>query len=89
MTGDVALDDQTCQAKSTRANKTLRNLRCLRATEQPASSQNAAGTILGVVRDAQSAAVAGASVTIHDTETSLARTVTRGDDGGKDQPCER
>ena len=47
----------------------------------PIFAQNATGTILGVVKDSQGGAVAGATVTIRNTETGLTRTVTTGDDG--------
>src|SRR6202521_4519970 len=47
----------------------------------PAISQTSQGTILGVVKDASGGAMAGATVTITNTGTNDARTVTTGTDG--------
>jgi hypothetical protein len=53
----------------------------------PSFCQNATGTILGVVKDAQGGAVVGAAVTIRDTETGLLRTLTSGEDGAFRAPA--
>ena len=53
----------------------------------PVFSQNATGTVLGVVRDSQGGAVVGANVTIRDTETGFVRTVVTGEDGGYRAPA--
>jgi hypothetical protein len=47
----------------------------------PTLSQTSQGTILGVVKDASGGAMAGATVTITNTGTNDARTVTTGTDG--------
>ena len=46
----------------------------------PASAQTS-GVILGTVKDASGAAVPAANITITNTDTTEARTVTTGDDG--------
>ena len=43
--------------------------------------QSTTGTILGTVKDASGGVVAGANVTVHNTETQLTRTLPTGDDG--------
>ncbi len=53
----------------------------------PSFSQNATGTIFGVVKDAQGGAVPGATVTVRDTETGLVRTLTTGEDGAYRAPA--
>src|ERR1700736_3514199 len=52
-----------------------------------AFAQNATGTILGVVKDTQGGAVAGATVTIRNTETGLTRSLTTGEDGSYRAPA--
>ena len=47
----------------------------------PASGQAPVGTILGTVKDASGAVVAGATVTIKNTDTGDTRTLTTGSDG--------
>jgi hypothetical protein len=51
-----------------------------------AKAQTFRGTILGTVTDTSGAAVAGANVSVKNTETGLLRTVTSGDDGGYSAP---
>jgi hypothetical protein len=53
----------------------------------PVIAQNAAGTILGVVKDAQGGAVTGATVTVRNTETGLTRELKTGDDGSYRAPA--
>jgi hypothetical protein len=53
----------------------------------PAFAQNAAGTILGVVKDAQGGAVVGATVTVRNTETGLSRELKTADDGSYRAPA--
>jgi hypothetical protein len=53
----------------------------------PVFAQNAAGTILGVVKDSQGGAVAGATVTIRNTETGLTRSLMTGEDGAYRAPA--
>lgn len=53
----------------------------------PMFSQNATGTILGGVRDAQGGAIAGATVTIRNTETGLVRSLATEDDGSYRAPA--
>jgi hypothetical protein len=55
----------------------------LLAVALPVFAQNSTGTILGVVKDAQGGAVAGATVTIHNTETGLTRSLTTGRPRGR------
>jgi len=47
----------------------------------PASAQVASGTILGVVKDSSGGVVSGATVTAHNTETGVDRSISTGDDG--------
>jgi hypothetical protein len=47
----------------------------------PVFAQQSVGTILGVVKDTSGGTVAGATVTILNTETNLSRSATTGDDG--------
>jgi protocatechuate 3,4-dioxygenase beta subunit len=47
----------------------------------PAFAQNNKGTIVGTVKDPSGAVVAGATVTVTNTETGEAREATTGDDG--------
>ena len=51
-----------------------------------ANAQTFRGTILGTVTDSSGAAVSGATVTVKNTDTGLARTVTTGDDGSYSVP---
>ena len=53
----------------------------------PLHAQLPTGTILGVVKDTSSGVVAGAIVTILNTETSQSRTVTTGEDGAYRVPA--
>src|SRR6266853_6119827 len=46
-----------------------------------ASAQVSTGTLLGVVKDASGAVVAGTTITARNTETNLTRTFTTGEDG--------
>jgi len=57
------------------------------AVVAPVFGQNATGTILGIVKDAQGGAVAGATVTIRNTETGLTRSLTTGEDGSYRAPA--
>jgi hypothetical protein len=52
----------------------------------PVFAQLPTGTILGTVRDASGASVPGATVTIQNADTGLARTLTTGSDGTFDAP---
>src|SRR5712691_2076734 len=47
----------------------------------PISAQLPTGTILGTVKDTSGGVVAGATVTVQNTETGSSRSVTTGDDG--------
>src|ERR1019366_10506205 len=47
----------------------------------PVFAQLATGTILGVVKDSSGGTVAGAAVTIVNTETNQSRSLTTGEDG--------
>jgi hypothetical protein len=47
----------------------------------PVLAQQSVGTILGIVRDTSGGTVAGATVMVLNSETSLSRSVTTGDDG--------
>ena len=47
----------------------------------PVFAQLATGTILGVVKDSSGGTVAGANITVTNTETAQSRTVKTGDDG--------
>src|ERR1700730_489395 len=49
--------------------------------EIPAFAQLPTGTILGTVKDASAGVVAGANVTVRNTETGLTRALPTGDDG--------
>lgn len=53
----------------------------------PVFAQNSTGTILGVVKDAQGGTVAGATVTIRNTETGLTRSIATSDDGAYRAPA--
>ena len=47
----------------------------------PVFAQLATGTLLGVVKDTSGGTVAGANITVTNTETAQSRTVKTGDDG--------
>ena len=49
--------------------------------QRPALGQLPSGTILGVVKDSSGAVVAGATVTVVNTETGLTRAAVTGEDG--------
>jgi hypothetical protein len=53
----------------------------------PVFAQNAAGTILGVVKDSQGGAVTGATVTVRSTESGLTRELKTTDDGSYRAPA--
>src|SRR5258708_40155580 len=48
--------------------------------EIPAFAQFPTGTILGTVKDSSAGVVAGANITVRNTETGLTRTLPTGDD---------
>jgi len=50
-------------------------------TAIPAAAQLPTGTILGTVKDTSGGVVGGATVTVHNTETGLNRSLATGDDG--------
>ncbi|PYT06749.1 MAG: hypothetical protein DMF60_08675, partial [Acidobacteria bacterium] len=53
----------------------------------PAAAQDITGSIVGIVKDANAAIVAGATVTIRNTDKSIvARTVTTNDEGSYSAP---